>query len=329
MHVTAAPPRPAGSARPSRSSRSRRNARRRALRQAGAGVAVLAIATVGVVLLLQQTTPQAPLRQECTADLDGTAWRLSPAQADNAALITAVSVRRGMPARAATIALATALQESRLINIDHGDRDSVGLFQQRTSQGWGSVAEIMDPVYSTNAFFDGLETVAGYTELPVTEAAQAVQRSAFPDAYAQHEMRSRAWASALTGQSRAAVSCTLAPAQPLADDAGVAAARSALAARVARDLGDLTVTDDGPSSVLVDVAPLAAPQDTARLAWALAQWGVASATATGVESVTVAGQMWSRVDGAWSPAPASPETTGGEGDPTLAESSVRFTFAVR
>ena len=275
--------------------------------------------------------PQAPVRQECTADLDGTAWRLSPAQADNAALISAVSVRRGMPARAATIALATALQESRLINIDYGDRDSVGLFQQRTSQGWGTVAEIMDPVYSTNAFFDGLETVPGYTELPVTEAAQAVQRSGFPDAYAQHEVRSRAWASGLTGQASAAVTCTLAPAEAVTTDAGLAAARSALGTRVVRDFGDLPVTDDGPASVLVDVSPLAAtPQDTARLAWALAQWGVASAQATGVESVTVADQAWSRTDGSWSPAPTSPETTtDGEGGPTLAESSVRFTFAVR
>ena len=212
-----------------RSGRSRRNARRRALRRLGVGVVVLAVAVGGVVVLLQQTTPQTVARQECTADLDGTAWRLSPAQADNAALITAVSVRRAMPARAATIALATALQESRLINIDYGDRDSVGLFQQRTSQGWGSTEEIMDPVYSANAFFDGLDQVPGYAELPVTEAAQAVQRSAFPDAYAQHEMRSRAWASALTGQSPATVSCSLSPAEtvPADDPAAVATARAA------------------------------------------------------------------------------------------------------
>ena len=323
MHTTAAPP---------RSARSRRNARRRALRRLGAGVAVLAVAVGGVVVVLQ-TTPQAPTRQECTADLNGTAWRLSPAQADNAALITAVSVRRAMPARAATIALATALQESKLINIDYGDRDSVGLFQQRTSQGWGTVEEIMDPVYSTNAFFNGLDDVSGYAELPVTEAAQAVQRSGFPDAYAQHEMRSRAWASGLTGQSQATISCSLLPAETLAadDPAAVAAARAALGARVVRDFGDLTVTDDGAASLLVDVTSLAGtPEDTARLAWALAQWGVASAHATGVDSVAVADQVWSRQDGTWSAAePANAQTTDGEGESALAVSSVRLTLAVR
>ncbi|MEK8228378.1 hypothetical protein NKG05_23500 [Oerskovia sp. M15] len=57
-----------------------------------------------------------------------------------------------MPARAATIGLATALQESRLLNIDYGDRDSIGLFQQRPSQGWGTIEQIMDPVFSTTAF---------------------------------------------------------------------------------------------------------------------------------------------------------------------------------
>ena len=312
-----------------RSGRSRRNARRRALRRLGVGVVVLAVAVGGVVVLLQQTTPQTVARQECTADLDGTAWRLSPAQADNAALITAVSVRRAMPARAATIALATALQESRLINIDYGDRDSVGLFQQRTSQGWGSTEEIMDPVYSANAFFDGLDQVPGYAELPVTEAAQAVQRSAFPDAYAQHEMRSRAWASALTGQSPATVSCSLSPAEtvPADDPAAVAAARAALGARVVRDFGEVTVTDDGAASILVDVTALAGPDPagTPRLAWALAQWGVATAHATGLDSVSVAGQVWSRRDGSWSPA----ETTDGEGGPTPEVSSVRLTLAVR
>ena len=319
--------RPAATPRSARSARSRRNARRRALRAAGAGVVVLAVAVGGVVLLLQQTTPPSATRQECTAALDGRFWYLSPAQADNAALITAVSLRRQMPARAATIALATALQESKLINIDYGDRDSVGLFQQRTSQGWGTVEQIMDPVYSTNAFFDGLDQVAGYAELPVTEAAQAVQRSGFPDAYAQHEVRSRAWAAGLTGQLPATVTCSLLPAEPLAadDPDAVAAARADLAGRVVRDFGDLGIAEQGPASIVVDVSALApTPDDVGRLAWALAQWGVASAQATGVESVAVAGQVWSRQSGSWSPV----ETTNGEGEPALDVSSVRLTLAV-
>ncbi|SDC54141.1 hypothetical protein SAMN05216410_1865 [Sanguibacter gelidistatuariae] len=293
---------------------------------------VVAVAVGGVVLLLQQTTPQAAPRQDCTAALDGATWRLSPAQADNAALITAVSLRREMPARAATIALATALQESKLVNIDYGDRDSVGLFQQRTSQGWGTVEEIMDPVFSTNAFFDGLEKVPGYTELPVTEAAQAVQRSGFPDAYAQHEVRSRAWAAGLTGQNQASVVCTLTEADPVAagDPAAIASARATLSERVARDFGDLAITEQGAASIVVDVTSLApTSDDVGRLAWALAQWGVASAQATGVESVTVGGHVWSRDDGTWSTDQIGAETSDGEGAPTLAESSVLLTLAVR
>ena len=147
--------------------------------------------------------------ERCTADLEGGTWELSPVQSDNAALVVASTVRRGLPARAATIGIATALQESRLVNIDYGDRDSVGLFQQRPSQGWGTVEQIMDPVYATHAFLDVLVEVEGYEALEITDAAQRVQRSGFPDAYAQHETRARAWASALTGWSPAAVTCAL------------------------------------------------------------------------------------------------------------------------
>lgn len=109
-----------------------------------------------------------------------------------------------MPARAASIAVATAIQESGLRNLDYGDDagpDSRGLFQQRPSQGWGSQEQVMDPVYAANAFYDALEKVPNYADLPVTVAAQTVQRSAFPDAYADHEDEAKAFASALTGHS--------------------------------------------------------------------------------------------------------------------------------
>ncbi|MGH3589265.1 MAG: hypothetical protein ACRDQ0_23385, partial [Pseudonocardia sp.] len=186
--------------------------RRRTRRTVGALAVVLVVgaaATTGVVWFLDRTDTPEPER--CAAELDGTRWYFTPVQAENAALVVGTSVQRGLPGRAATIALATALQESRLVNIDYGDRDSIGLFQQRPSQGWGTVDEIMDPVYSTGAFYDGLVEVKDYESLEVTVAAQAVQRSAFPEAYAQHEVRSRAWASALTGHSPGAVSCTLPP----------------------------------------------------------------------------------------------------------------------
>jgi len=92
-----------------------------------------------------------------------------------------------MPERAVTIALATALQESALRNLDHGDRDSLGLFQQRPSQGWGSPAQVTDPNYSARIFYDRLLQVPDWEDQPVTVAAQTVQRSAFPSAYAKWE----------------------------------------------------------------------------------------------------------------------------------------------
>ena len=151
------------------------------------------------------------------------AARTRPDQAANAALITAVAVRRGLPARAASIALATAMQESKLRNIGHGDQagpDSRGLFQQRPSQGWGTAEQVMDPYHATNAFYDALVKIPGYQSLEITDAAQQVQRSAYPEAYAQHEAMARAFASALTGQTAAGLDCSLrAP-----DEAGDAAA---------------------------------------------------------------------------------------------------------
>lgn len=209
---------------------------RRALKYVLIVGTVCTMATVGVVVGLNSLTGSGPVTERCSATLGGSDWYLSPDQADNAALVGGAAVARGLPARAATIGLATALQESKLINIDYGDRDSVGLFQQRPSQGWGDVDQIMDPVYSTNAFYDVLAEVEGYEDMAVTDAAQTVQRSGFPDAYAQHETRSRAWASALTGNSPAALSCELAP---VADGAQLTpeAARDVVVGRLGRDLG--------------------------------------------------------------------------------------------
>jgi hypothetical protein len=112
---------------------------------------------------------------------------LSEEQRRNAATIIGVAQRKGAPPRASLVALATAMQESTLRNLDYGDRDSLGLFQQRPSQGWGTPAQVTDPVYSTTAFLDRLLAVPGWERLPVTVAAQTVQRSAFPDAYAKWE----------------------------------------------------------------------------------------------------------------------------------------------
>jgi hypothetical protein len=112
---------------------------------------------------------------------------LSDEQRQNAATIIGVARDMGAPPRAWLIALATAMQESTLRNINYGDRDSLGLFQQRPSQGWGAPAEVTDPVYATRIFIERLLEVPAWETMPVTVAAQTVQRSAFPDAYAKWE----------------------------------------------------------------------------------------------------------------------------------------------
>lgn len=256
-------------------------------------VLVLGVGAVLVLLNLHNAGPAGPVR--CGATLDGTAWYLSPAQADNAALISAIAVRRALPARAATIAIATALQESKLSNVSYGDRDSVGLFQQRSSQGWGTREQILDPVYSTNAFYDVLVKIDGYQALPITDAAQRVQRSAFPQAYAQHETQARSWASALAGYAPAALTCTLSAAPGKVTEAQLEAFRT----RVQRDWGDLALQRD-TAGWTMDVTQAAwAAADPSRGSWAFAQWTVAVADRNGVTVVAVADRQWSRVTGTW------------------------------
>ncbi|MDN5896283.1 MAG: peptidoglycan-binding protein [Nocardioides sp.] len=118
---------------------------------------------------------------------------LSDEQLDNAKTILGVAKGADVPERGMLVAIATVMQESKMINIDYGDRDSIGLFQQRTSQGWGTLAEIGDPVKSSKAFFGvashtnnpGLLDISGWEDMSITRAADAVQRSCCPDAYAQ------------------------------------------------------------------------------------------------------------------------------------------------
>ncbi|HUR74228.1 MAG TPA: hypothetical protein VMZ00_08120 [Sporichthya sp.] len=105
----------------------------------------------------------------------------------NARIIIDVSQRMGLPPRAAVIAIATALQESYLKNMSGGNMDSAGLFQQRPSAGWGSYSQVTDPVYSARKFYSVLLEVDGWRRMPLTEAAQDVQISAFGWAYARWE----------------------------------------------------------------------------------------------------------------------------------------------
>ena len=256
--------------------------RRRKLR--GAIVGALTVALVGggiytAVALLQRS--ERLIMEGCTADVGSQRAELATDQAANAALITAISVRRGLPPRAASIALATAMQESKLRNIDHGDLagpDSRGLFQQRPSQGWGTTEQVMDPHYAANAFYDALVKVPGYEGMDVTQAAQRVQRSAYPRAYAQHEAMGRSFASALSGQTHAALDCTLrSPEQP-GDPA-------ALLEELQAEYGSI------PSSAAGSTLTLEATDD---MAWSLAHWAVANAKEFAVVQVDVDGMCWNR-----------------------------------
>ncbi|MBM0233240.1 hypothetical protein JNW91_16060 [Micromonospora sp. STR1_7] len=118
---------------------------------------------------------------------------LSDEQTANAKAIIAATKKAGLPERAAVISIATSLQESKLENLGHlgdaNDHDSLGLFQQRPSSGWGTPEQITDPEYATTAFLKGLNQVDGWQDMPLTDAAQTVQVSAYPDAYAQWEQQ--------------------------------------------------------------------------------------------------------------------------------------------
>jgi hypothetical protein len=210
----------------------------------------------------------------CAAATDGSA-DLTVEQAGNAATIAGVGLAKGMPNHAVTVALATAMQESGLRNLPGGDRDSAGLFQQRPSQGWGTYAQVTDPAYAATAFYDKLRSEPDWTTLSVTQAAQLVQRSAHPEAYAKWEPQARAMARGLTGETPASFTCShLALTVPGADVATLAA----------RELG---------------TARLSGPQPAAR-GWAFASWLVAHAAELGLDSVTYDGRTWTAKSGTWS-----------------------------
>lgn len=141
-----------------------------------------------------QQTAKAPSRQQLmpapVAEYQES-FKPTAEQKRNAEVIIETGQKMGLPPRAWVIAVATAAQESTLRNLGHlgdmNDHDSLGLFQQRPSSGWGTPAEITDPVYSSKAFYNGLKNVEGYDKMALTDAAQTVQVSAFPDHYAKWE----------------------------------------------------------------------------------------------------------------------------------------------
>ncbi|MFJ3225693.1 heavy metal transporter [Streptomyces sp. NPDC086783] len=292
------------------------SSRRGRLLRFGAAVAVL-LALAGY-LVVQYVTggTGAPRCKVVSGKGDGASYEFTPEQAVNAATITAVGTTRGMPERAVTIALATALQESGLRNIRHGDRDSIGLFQQRPSQGWGTRKQIMDPTYAAGEFYRHLAKVPGYSRLPLTVAAQRVQRSGYPQAYAKHEPDATLLAAALTGRAAATLTCEGRPGATRTG--GPDAVRAALVRDFGRDVLQVAGAEvgGGTDAGSGQVSPSAAaspspgpgpgttvtvpvPEGTAadgsrrQRGWELAHWAVANSSALHIAHVSYAGREWS------------------------------------
>ncbi len=258
------------------------------------------VALAGYLAVHFQTSgPGSPRCVVRAAGQDGDRYEIEPQQAVNAATIAAVGSARRLPERAVTIALATAMQESGLRNIRYGDRDSLGLFQQRPTQGWGTPEQIMDPVYSAGAFYDHLVKVPGYSRLPLTVAAQEVQRSGFPQAYAKHEPDAALLTSALTGRAEASLSCAPGAQEQPGDPVRVQE-------KLRRDFGKdvLAGTEgagrvggagkSGPSGPVVSVpVPDREQGGPERRGWELAHWAVAHSRELRIAQVSYAGRVWS------------------------------------
>ncbi|MFI6658160.1 C40 family peptidase [Streptomyces sp. NPDC050523] len=184
-------------------------------------------------------------------------------QLPNAKIIVATGIQLKIPARGQVIALATALQESALRNLEHGDRDSLGLFQQRPSQGWGTREQILDPVYASKKFYNALKSVKGWESMPVTVAAQKVQKSGTPDAYAKHEALATALQQAIAPTLGASV----------ATSAGAVTNPYALSCGTQSDGSQYGTIEAGKLPDGYQIPATAKPAARAAIQWALQQLG--------------------------------------------------------
>ncbi|MEA4944243.1 MAG: hypothetical protein VB080_07370 [Propionicimonas sp.] len=238
---------------------------------------VAAVAVGGTVVWRMLNREPLPLADRCTATTSTGSATITADQAYYAALISGVSVKRGLVPRAASIALATAFQESGLRNLDYGHADSLGLFQQRPSQGWGTESEIMDPWYSSTQFYKALVKVKGWKDGDINDVAQAVQRSAHPEAYRKHVDRARILASALAGETPAGFSCRIGePSDPNPD---------AMASFLTKTFGKKVSVETGADRLVVTA-------DEPRTAWSVAHAAVAGVAEYGVTGVELGNWHW-------------------------------------
>ncbi|MEU4778344.1 hypothetical protein [Micromonospora sp. NPDC023633] len=255
------------------------------------GVVLVVLAAVGIWIVIRQMGGQLRLplaSRTCTVQADGRV-ALDPDQMANAATIAAIGIQRKMPERAVVVALATAYQESGLRNLAGGDRDSIGLFQQRPSQGWGTPEQIRDPRYAAGKFYSGLKKVRGWERMRVTDAAQKVQRSAFPEAYQKWADESEVLTRALVGHATGAVACTVGRDPAMRGEA----AASALTRGLLLDWGL------AGASTAADLTGLTVPAADERRGWRYAHWLVSHAQDHGVKRVRFGDLEWTARDGTW------------------------------
>lgn len=242
----------------------------------------------------------------CQAGHGRNAVSLDTQQAGIAGTIAGVAVRDGLPRQALTVAYAAALQESGLHNVDYGDRDSVGVFQQRPSQGWGTVSDLENPVYAATRFFAALVRVRGYLTMSPGQAAQAVQHSADGSAYSQYGPMASTLASAFTGQRPHSVWCWYGSGPR--EQANLAAAGLGLAQAFG------TPGADGPlvrfTTSRSARSPGAAVQVRPAAAWTVASWLVTHADSYGIRDVRCDGYEWVMSHGGQGWRPAAGRTGG-------------------
>jgi hypothetical protein len=259
---------------------------------------IAVVVVLGLYLAYQRVAPLLA-RSGCAAAGGGPAIALGTGQAGIAATIAGVAQRDALPARAVTVAYAAALQESKLQNLTYGDRDSVGVFQQRPSQGWGKRSQLENPVYATTKFFSALAKVPGYQRLPVYQAAQDVQRSADGFAYEQYQPMAAHMTVAFTGQDPHAVWCWY------AQKISGAARADAASLGLAQTFGPQRARASADPGLVVRVVGV-------RQGWVMAAWLVSHAQQYQISSVGYAGYQWTAAHGAqgWAPSvsPAAPGT---------------------
>jgi hypothetical protein len=271
-------------------------------------VLVLVVAGYAVYHSFRNVTP-APPPPGCQAGTGQQAITLDTDQAAIAATIAGVAARHRLPEQAVVIAYAAALQESKLHNLDYGDRDSVGIFQQRPSQGWGPASELEDPVYATTKFFAALAQVPGYARMPVYQAAQDVQRSADGSAYDQWTYLAGQLAGYFTGSSPHGVSCWYTPAGK-ADLTGAMRRMAQTFGPQGRKAVVARITLDRSAQKAGSVTVLHVQRDAA---WTVANWLVAHAQTYGLSEVRYVGYVWQAADGStgWRPDSAKNDPPGG------------------